>query len=185
VERWKKAKPIQYPSFDAWKEAASHCDDAAHLLPDLREARTSAKLVAPERLAEAVSRWIDWEAFAYWARPALEFKSRIPTGVAGELGRRCPGFLEAIGSVEGERPVSTSPDWHGLMSWIADHCFQVTKAEGWFDAVLIQARSHPRAIRTMEYADHCDGVWSSQMPEPYPSFEDWRKDADSYIDLDD
>ena len=37
----------------------------------------------------------------------------------------------------------------------------------------------------MEYADHCDEVWSSQMPKPYPSFEDWRTDADSYVDLDD
>ena len=24
-----------------------------------------------------------------------------------------------------------------------------------------------------------------QMPEPYPSFEDWRRDADAYVDLDD
>ena len=70
-------------------------------------------------------------------------------------------------------------------SWIADHYFQDAKAEGWFDAILVQARSHPRAIRTMEYADHCDEVWSSAIPEPYPSFEDWRRDADAYVDLGD
>jgi len=44
-------------------------------------------------------------------------------------------------------------------------------------------RSHPRAIRTMEYADHCDEVWISELPSPYPSFEDWRRDADSYVEL--
>ena len=71
------------------------------------------------------------------------------------------------------------------MLWIADHYFQDAKGEGWFDAVLLQARSHPRAIRTMEYADHCDEIRSSQMPEPYPSLEDWRRDADAYVDLDD
>ena len=71
------------------------------------------------------------------------------------------------------------------MLWIADHFFQDAKNEGWFDAIFLQARSHPRAIRTMEYADHCDEVWSSQTPEPYPSFEDWRRDADAYVDLDD
>ena len=27
VERWKKAKPIQYPSFDEWRDAAAHCDE--------------------------------------------------------------------------------------------------------------------------------------------------------------
>ncbi len=71
------------------------------------------------------------------------------------------------------------------MPWIADHYFQDAKTEGWFDAILVQARTHPRAIRTMEYADHCDEVWSSAMPEPYPPFEDWRREADSFVDFDD
>jgi hypothetical protein len=185
VERWKEAKPIQYPSFDEWKDAAAHCDDTAHLLPDVRKARTSAKLVTPDRLAEAVSRWIDWEAFAYWARAALESMSGIPEEVAREIGICCPGFLASNSDTRVHDLARTAHDWHSLMSWIADHYFQDAKTEGWFDTILIQARSHPRAIRTMEYADHCDEVWSSAMPEPYPSFEDWRRDADSYVDLDD
>jgi hypothetical protein len=69
------------------------------------------------------------------------------------------------------------------MDWIADHYFQDAKTEGWFDAILIQAGSHPRAIRTMEYADHCDDVWGLEMPHPYPTFEEWRRDADSYVEL--
>ena len=185
VERWQKAKPIQYPSFEEWKDEAVHCDETAHLLPELRKARASAKLVAPDRLAEAVSRWVDWEAFAYWARPALEFKSGLPARVASELGCRCPGFLAANSDTRLHDSASESHDWHSLTSWVADHYFQDAKSEGWFDAILIQARNHPRAIRTMEYADHCDEVWNSAMPEPYPSFEDWRRDADSYVDLDD
>ncbi len=185
VERWKKAKPIQFPSFDEWRDAAAHCDDTAHLLPEVRKARTSAKLAAPDRLAEAVSQWIDWEALAYWARPALELKSGVTKEVACELGRRCPGFLEANSSVREQGSLGTSQDWQSLMSWIADHYFQDAKAEGWFDAILLQARSHPRAIRTMEYADHCDEVWISAIPEPYPSFEDWRRAADAYVDLND
>ena len=36
----------------------------------------------------------------------------------------------------------------------------------------------------MEYADHCDEVWSLEMPSPYPAFEDWRREADSYVDVD-
>ena len=185
VERWNKAKPIQYPSFDEWKEEATRCDDTAHLLPAERKARTSAKLVAPGRLAEALSLWIDWEAFAYWARGALEFKSGLPTEVASELERRCPGFLEANSGTGKQGSASTSQDWHSLMCWIADHDFQDAKTEGWFDAILVQARSHPRAIRTMEYADHCDEIWSSAKPAPYPPFKDWRRAADSYVDLDD
>lgn len=185
VERWKKAKPIQFPSFDEWRDAAAHCDDTAHLLPEARKARTSAKLVAPNRLTEAASLWIDWEAFAYWARAALESKSGLPTEVASEIGSRCPGFLEANISVREQGSLGRSQDWHSFMSWIADHYFQDAKTEGWFDAILVQARSHPRAIRTMEYADHCDELRSSEPPTPYPSFEDWRRDADLYVDLGD
>ena len=183
VERWRKAKPIRYPSFDEWKAAAAHCDDTARLLHEVRRAKASAKLVAPDCLAEAASRWIDWEAFAYWVEPAMEFGSALPPAVASELGRRCPGFLEADGSTREEASVRTSRHWQGLMDWIADHYFQDAKTEGWFDAILIQAGSHPRAIRTMEYADHCDEVWSSEIPNPYPSFEEWRRDADSYVEL--
>src|SRR5215468_1775528 len=56
------------------------------------------------------------------------------------------------------------------------------KREGWFEAILLFARRHPRAIRTMEYADHWDEVWGSQLPDPYPSFDEWRSNADSYIE---
>ena len=153
---------------------AAQCDDTAHLLPDVRKARESTKLVAPARLAEAVSRYVDWEAFAYWARLPLELECQLPAEVASELGRRCPGFLEAQPSARG---------WDQLMCWIANRHFEDAKREGWFDAILNQAHNHPRAIRTMEYADHCDEIAGSQMPEPYPSFEDWRSGADSYVEL--
>jgi hypothetical protein len=185
VERWRKAKPIQYPSFDAWKDSAAHCDDTVRLLPVVKKARASTNLVAPDRLAGAVSRWIDWEAFAYWARPALELRSGRPTEIASEIESRCPGFLDANSGTGKQDSDNTSQDWEDLMLWIGDHFFQDAKTEGWFDAILVQARIHPRAIRTMEYADHCDEVWSSAMPEPYPPFEGWRREADSFVDLDD
>jgi hypothetical protein len=184
VESWKRVKPIRYPSVDEWKAMAAVCDETAHLSGGERKARSSAKLVHPERLADAVARYMDYQALAYWARQALERRPGPPTEVVSELEHRCPGFLDGIkGQQHASR--SASQRWQGLMLWIADHYFQDAKGEGWFDAILVGARNHPRAIRTMEYADHCDEVWSSQMPEPYPPFEDWRRDADAYVDLDD
>ena len=180
VENWKKAKPLRYPSFEEWKCMAAECDETARLVATQRTARSSSKLVNPDRLREAVSRYIDWEALAYWARPALERCPRLPAEVLSEVKRRCPGFLELDARQGGSRVAS--PVWQRLMFWIADHLFQDAKTEGWFDAILVQVRSHPRAIRTMEYADHCDEVWGSQMPEPYPSFESWRQRADSYVE---
>jgi hypothetical protein len=94
VERWKKSKPVRYPSFEEWRAMAARCDETAHLLPELQKAGATAKLVALERLAEAVSSYIDWEPFAYWVRPGLELGSPLPEEVARELRRHCSGFLE-------------------------------------------------------------------------------------------
>jgi hypothetical protein len=186
VEKWKRAKPVQYPSFEDWKGIAAKCDETSHLVASERKTRLSSKLASSDRLTEAIARYMDYEALAYWARAALERYPDLPTEVVTELECRCPGFLHGI--IEGRQEDASrraSQRWRGLLLWIADHYFQEAKAGGWFDAVLVGARNHPRAIRTMEYADHCDEVWSSQGPEPYPSFQDWRRDADAYVDLDD
>ena len=180
VKQWGVAKPSQYPSFDEWKDRAAMCDDTAHLLPEVRKARASARLVARERLTDAVSRYIEWEAFACWVSPALE-RTTLPAAVTRELGTRCPGFLE-VRSVQDSDCRGETREWDQLMGWVVEHYFEEANAEGWLDAILVQAQSHPRAIRTMEYADHCEELWASQWPEPYPSFAQWRKDADSYIE---
>ena len=182
TEKWKKAEPIQYPSFEEWKSLAAQCDETAHLTAKERQARASSESVQPDRLCEAVARYLDWEAFAYWARPALERKSRPPAEVASVLERRCPGFLNASIKATQRDSGGDSQALQRLMLWIADHCFQDAQTEGWFDTILVHVRSHPRAIRTMEYADHCDELWSSELPDPYPCFEDWRRDADLYVD---
>jgi hypothetical protein len=184
LEKWKKVKPIGYPSFEEWKALAAQCDETAHLVAGERKARASVKLVDPVRLSEAVARYIDYEGLAYWVRPALERGSELPPEVVLELERRLPGYLQAAPEPRARKQIGAARDWEHLMLWIGDHYFQDAKTEGWFDAILVQVRSHPRAIRTMEYADHCDEVWSSEMPSPYPAFEDWRREADSYVDVD-
>jgi len=184
VEKWKKAKPIRYPSFEEWKALAEQCDETAHLVAGERKSRASAKLVVPGRLAEAVARYIDYEALAYWARPALERGATLPPRVLLELERVCPGYVEARLKPCSKTSSGGSQDWEHLMLWVGDHFFRDAKAEGWLDAILIQVRNHPRAMRTMEFADHFDELWGDKLPSPYPLFEDWRREADSFVDLD-
>ena len=180
VKTWQTTKPPRYPSLDEWRLNAATCDESAHLLPEIRKQRECFKLVDPARLKDAVSRYIDWEAFAYWARPALEGEFVVDE-VADELTARCPGFLE-LNARERTRDGELPKDWQRLMFWIRDHFFQEAKTEGWYDAIVISASIHPRAIRTMEYADYCDGLWNGNLPIPYPPFEVWRGDADRYVD---
>ncbi len=184
TEKWMRAKPAQYPSFEEWKGMAAQCDETAHLTAQERKARASAKLVHPDRLTEAASRYMDCEALAYWARPALEGGSELPPEVVRELERRFPGYWDARLKACARASSGGAQDWEHLMLWVGDRFFQHAKAEGWFDAILIQVQSHPRAIRTMEFADHCDELWDDKLPSPYPPFEDWRREADSFVDLD-
>jgi hypothetical protein len=184
VEKWRKVRPERYPTLEEWKEIAAQCDPTARLVPHERAAQACLKLVDPGRLREAVSRYIDWEALAHWAQPALERGRPLPAQVTQELNCRCPGFLEEdLTAVQD--PQGGSAARLRLMTWIGNHFFQDAKNEGWFDAVLIQKRIHPRSIRIIEFSDHCDEIWDSELPSPYPSFENWRKEADSYVDLGD
>lgn len=184
VARWNQKKPDHYPTLEEWKREAAQCDEDAHLLPEVKEARASRKLVSSERLTEAVTDFIEWEAFAYWVRPALEAGNPLPPKVAEALARRCPGLSEPRYPNGRHADQIVVPDWDRLMLWIIDNCFKDAKSEGWFDAILLEARRHPRAIRTVEYAEHCEERWSSQPPTPYPSFEDWRRDADAHVMVD-
>ena len=93
VEKWKKVKPIGYPSFAEWKALAAQCDETAHLVAGERKARASVKLVDPVRLSEAVARYIDYEGLAYWVRPALERGFRTPARGGARTGATFTGMF--------------------------------------------------------------------------------------------
>ena len=94
VKKWRKAKPQKYPSLKQWLSDAAGCDPFTHLTPGARKARASYRLVEPKRLTEAVARYIDWEALAYWARPALEAGPPL-------VHKRCPRTRSSMSWVLG------------------------------------------------------------------------------------
>jgi hypothetical protein len=49
VRKWRKAKPGKYPTLEEWRALAAQCDETAHLNAGERKARSSAKLVHPDR----------------------------------------------------------------------------------------------------------------------------------------
>ena len=110
--QWKVLKAVAYPSFQDWVKASEQCDD--HVLDECEmreEKRRLIKLgrrVGPRALRNAVSRYLDWEVFAYWARTAIEAGSPLPVLVEREVNQRCPGFLEADAAAHAAKPEEES-----------------------------------------------------------------------------
>jgi hypothetical protein len=183
VKEWSRSKPARYPSFKRWLRDAARCDEDAGLLPEVRKARACLKLVASTRLKRAVERYVEWEAFSYWVRSPLEARTPLPPNVETALRRRCPGFLEAEVYEGLADPEKRERLWGRLLSWIADRHFTPARTEGWLPAILLCVSYHARAIRTMEYWYHWDEEWRPEKMLPYPSFREWRRVADHYVEV--
>lgn len=95
---WKRQRPSSYPSFEEWRRASEQCSDevldAFGMREEKRQIIKASRAVGPERLAETLARYMDWEAFTYRPRSLLEADIDLPDAASQELERRCPGFLE-------------------------------------------------------------------------------------------
>jgi len=179
---WRQQRPHSYPLFEEWRQSAEDRDFAPILLPEISAIVQSSKRVSIERLAAEVERYVDWEAFAYWARSPLVEGGGLPPEVERELQARCPGFLDQDQGLRGNDPPGKPQSWVRLLAWGEEQFFSNAKKEGWLDAVLFHAANHPRKVRTSEYWAHWDNQWSRDPKAPYPSFDKWRKDADDYVE---
>lgn len=198
--RWALAQAISYPSFEQWREDAQRSPVERTLRRKLRARWAAFNRVSDICLEESVARYLEWEAFAYWclmpldhagevfgnsdSPPSLErFASVLPPLVTAELNRRCPGFLEHEAQFcRKDAPMYPGP-WVRLMEWIKAHFFAAEKSENWLDAVLIAAEHHPRGRRTIDYWLDWDEKSDREDLAQYPSFEEWRTAADSFVDL--
>lgn len=180
--KWKERKPSQYPTLEEWKLAADHCLDTPLLCREIRTTMESLKGVAAERLAAVIDRYIDWEAFAYWSRSAMDVPGELPPEVEHELRLRCPGFLESECQMRKNDQPGQTQSFTRLLKWGQDRFFVEARSEGWFDAVLWHASNHPRNVRTVEYWVYWDSQWEPSRKASYPSFAEWRKAADDYVE---
>jgi hypothetical protein len=67
-----------------------------------RLAEAQLKHVDAERLAQTITDYIEWRAFAYWVRLAVETEPRFSGEMRLILDQRCPDFLrcaETIGAL--------------------------------------------------------------------------------------
>ena len=104
----------------------------------------------------------------------------MPEVVAGELRRRFPGFLEHDEQRRATDPPGKGQSWQRLLAWGEAHLFSEAIDDGWFEAVILYARRHPRDVRTAEYWVDWSDRWDRTL-EPYPSFDEWHRAADEYV----
>ena len=167
-QEWERRRPASYPSFEQWLRLAMNYN-----LPQQRNVAS---------LADTVERYVEWKIFDCWLEPLLISKIELPRRIAAELEQMCPEFLEASKSVSmtgREEQVKTQ---RHFMTWIENHFFSDVKKEDWFDLIPQQARMHPRCVRFAQYSKRWDKTWSQNATFIYPSFVQWRRAAENYVE---
>lgn len=165
---WKKRRPASFPTFAEWRRSALdwklHGD------------------VGCTAVAKAVEKYIAFEAFVYWLRPLFQAPSvQLPAHIAMELEQECPGLLEFVKAHISVLHGGKSRNWQRLFDWGKDHVLSRARKEGWLDCALRQARFHPRHVRIADYASLCCRFRFANPTSPHASFEQWRRDAQSYV----
>jgi len=112
--QWKLRRPSTYPRLEEWRLAAGQCDDTPLLCHEIRTIMESLKGISAERLAAALDRYIDWEAFAYWSRSAIDAAGELPPEVDHELQVRM-SRISRMGMANAQKgPAGTSSVLHSF-----------------------------------------------------------------------
>jgi hypothetical protein len=130
-------------------------------------------------LATTIQRCIDWKAVTMWLRPLFARNVVLPGNVAAELNRRCAGILGCRDFGADQHGREKRKTWRQINKLVSDHCLSPARRGGWLSTLLQQVRSHPEHIHIVNYGKH----WANEnRPPHYPSFRDWRQNADCYIE---
>jgi hypothetical protein len=134
-------------------------------------------LVAPDRLAQTITEFIEWRAFSYWFRLTVETQGFISDPMMAILRDRCPGFLEYATAYAKEHPGEPEFLWLRFLEWTDEELFQVSMAEGWRHALGYYAARDPRMDQLLAHWKQFRRAWKLRPPASLPSFEEWRESA--------
>ncbi len=131
----------------------------------------------PERLAAAVTQYVEWRSFAFWVRLIVEIEGGVSPTLKTLLDDRCPGFLDDAAAYRRAHPRDREFLWLRLISWIDREKFGFAQAEGWLHALGYYATRDQRMDRVTDYWLRCDDDWKRERPPVLPNFEQWRQAA--------
>jgi hypothetical protein len=134
-------------------------------------------LIAPDRLAQTITEFIEWRAFSYWLRLTVETQGGLSEPMIGILQERCPGFLEYAAAYAKDHPREPEFLWLRFLEWTDEKLLHGPTAEGWRHALGYHATRDPRMDQLRSHWKQCRRMWKLQPPEPFPDFESWREAA--------
>lgn len=140
-------------------------------------AQDERELVAPDRLAQTITEFIEWRAFSYWLRLTVETQGSVSNPMIAILQVRCPGFLEYAAAFAQKHPAEPEFLWLRFLKWTDEKVFHVSITEGWRHALGYYATRDPRMDRIRAHWKQCRRAWKLQPPASFPSFETWREAA--------
>lgn len=140
-------------------------------------AEDECQLVAPDRLAQTITDFVEWRAFSYWLRLAVETQGFVSDPISAILQERCSGFMDYAAAYAKEHPQEPESLRLRLLEWIDEKVFQAPIAEGWRHALGYYATRDPRMDQLRSYWKRCQQAWKLQPPASFPSFEIWREAA--------
>jgi len=140
-------------------------------------AEDESQLVVPDRLAQTITKFIEWRAFSYWLRLIVETQGFVSDPMMSILQERCSGFLEYASAYSKEHPQEPEFLWLRFLEWTDEKLFHVAIAEGWRHALGYYATRDPRMDQLRAHWKQCRRAWKLQSPPSFPSFETWRESA--------
>ena len=143
----------------------------------LKVAEDESRLVARDLLDEAITKFLEWRAFAYWLRLYVETAGSVSDSLAAILQERCPGFLDYAAAYGRRHPGDQEFLWLRFLEWTDEKLFQTPIAEGWRHALGYYAMRDPRMDQLRAHWKRSRRAWKLHPPAVLPSFESWRASA--------
>ena len=180
--RWRRQN-LRYP-LSAWfprllmkRTSKTRTAEVALGRRSLKVAEDESRLVARDLLDEAITKFLEWRAFAYWLRLYVETAGSVSDSLAAILQERCPGFLDYAAAYGRRHPGDQEFLWLRFLEWTDEKLFQTPIAEGWRHALGYYAMRDPRMDQLRAHWKRSRRAWKLQPPAVLPSFESWRASA--------
>jgi len=180
--RWRRQN-LRYP-LSAWfprllmkRTSKTRTAEVALGRRSLKVAEDESRLVARDLLDEAITKFLEWRAFAYWLRLYVETAGSVSDSLAAILQERCPGFLDYAAAYGRRHPGDQEFLWLRFLEWTDEKLFQTPIAEGWRHALGYYAMRDPRMDQLRAHWKRSRRAWKLHPPAVLPSFESWRASA--------